>query len=188
MKLRPKKNPIPYIVGAGLISMTLGLEPANAIDIRSWDNKISNSAKRFVTLSSLNSEAVLDKETQLVWERTPDNGLNTWFNARDTCVKKEVGDKAGWRLPSIQELASLVDSLQNDPAIQSGHPFLNVNSEPYWSGTKASISGSNENAWNLDFGTSGAATFTLPNAISLSPTSADKLTWCVRSPLASQSE
>lgn len=183
-----KKKQLSYLASAGLISMTLLLEPASAIDIRSWDKKITNAANRFIILSALNSEAVLDKETQLVWERTPDNGSNSWFGARDACVRKEIDGKAGWRLPSIQELASLVDSLQDDPAIQNGHPFLTVNSEAYWSGTKSSISGSSDNAWNLDFGTSGAATFTLPDAISLSPTSAEKLTWCVRSPLASQSE
>jgi hypothetical protein len=184
----PKKNHISYLAGAGLISMTLAAGPASAIDLRSWDKKINNVVKRFIVLTSLNSDAVLDKETQLVWEKTPDNSFGSWFSARNKCVKKEVGGRAGWRLPSIQELASLVDSIENDPAIKSGHPFQNVNSDPYWSSTKASISGASDNAWTLDFGTSGAATFSTSGAITLKSTSDTQLTWCVRSPLASQSE
>jgi hypothetical protein len=185
----PKKNHFSYLAAAGLLSMTLGAGPASAIDIRSWNNNITNVTKRFIVLTALNNEAVLDKETQVVWEQTPDNSSTTWFGARNACVRKEIGGKAGWRLPSIQELSSLIDSTQNDPAIKSGHPFTNVNSDPYWSGTKGvAISGSSDSAWNLDFGTSGAATFTTPGAINLSATSDAKSTWCVRSPLASQSE
>jgi hypothetical protein len=185
----PKRKHFSYLAAAGLISMTLAVGPVDAIDVRSWDKKINDSAKRFIVLSGLNSNAVLDKETQIVWERNPDNSSTTWFGARDACVRKEIGGRAGWRLPSIQELSSLIDSTQNDPAIDSGHPFLNVNSDPYWAGTKgAAISGSSDSAWNLDFGTSGAATFTTPGAINLNATSETKLTWCVRSPLASQSE
>ncbi|MEK9629040.1 MAG: DUF1566 domain-containing protein [Nitrospinota bacterium] len=184
----PKKNHISYLAGAGLISMTLAAGPASAIDIRSWDKTFSNAANRFIVISALNSEAVLDKESQVVWEKTPDNSSGSWESAPNICVRKEVGGKAGWRLPSIQELASLIDSLQNNPAIQSGHPFQSVSSDPYWSGTKASISGASENAWTLDFGTSGAATFLTSGAITLEATSATNQTWCVRSPLASQSE
>lgn len=185
----PKKQHLSYLAGAGLISMTLASGPASAIDIRSWDKNISTVGNRFIVLSNLNNEAVLDKESQIVWEKTPDNTSTTWFGARNTCVRKEVGGKAGWRLPSIQELASLIDSTQNDPAIKSGHPFLSVNSDPYWSGTKgAAISGSSDNAWTMDPGTSGATTFSTSGAITMNATTDINLTWCVRSPLASQSE
>ena len=167
--------------------MTLGAGPASAIDVRSWDRNINDVNKRFIILSNLNNEAVLDKESQVVWEWTPDNTSTTWFGPRNTCVRKEVGGKARWRLPTIQELASLIDSTQNEPAIKSGHPFLNVNSDPYWSGTKgASISGASDNAWSMDPGTSGAVTFSTSGAITLSQKFEANSTWCVRSPLASQ--
>ena len=113
----PKRKHFSYLAAAGLISMTLAVGPVDAIDVRSWDKKINDSAKRFIVLSGLNSNAVLDKETQIVWERNPDNSSTTWFGARDACVRKEIGGRAGWRLPSIQELSSLIDSTQNDPAI-----------------------------------------------------------------------
>jgi hypothetical protein len=99
----PKKNHISYLAGAGLISMTLAVGPASAIDLRSWNKNINKVAKRFIVLSRLNSAAVLDKETQIVWEKTPDNTSGSWFSARNKCVRKEVGGKAGWRLPSISK-------------------------------------------------------------------------------------
>ncbi len=188
MKNLPKKR-IGHLARIGILAMALAAEPAQAVDIRSWDKNITNVANRFITLSTINNLAVLDKESQVVWELTPDNTANTWFGARNTCVKKELGGKAGWRLPTIQELASLIDSTQNNPAIKSGNPFLNVSTDPYWSGTKASLSGSSDNAWTLDFeaSASGGATFATSGAITLSSTSATKSTWCVRSPLTSQS-
>ena len=167
--------------------MTLGAGPASAIDVRSWDRNINDVNKRFIILSNLNNEAVLDKESQVVWEWTPDNTSTTWFGARNICVRKEVGGKAGWRLPTIQELASLIDSTQNEPTIKSGHPFLNVNSDPYWSGTKGvAISGGSDNAWSMAPRTSGAVNFLTSGAITLSQKFEASSTWCVRSSLASQ--
>jgi hypothetical protein len=47
-----------------------------------------------------------------------------------------VGNRKGWRLPTIQELASLVDPTQSNPALPAGHPFSNVQSSSfYWSAT-----------------------------------------------------
>ncbi|KJU84636.1 protein containing DUF1566 [Candidatus Magnetobacterium bavaricum] len=40
-----------------------------------------------------------------------------------------------WRLPNVNELESLVDSGMSLPALPSGHPFTNVQSNYYWSST-----------------------------------------------------
>jgi len=40
-----------------------------------------------------------------------------------------------WRLPNLKELQSLIDFEKNDPALPSGHPFYNVQSQNYWTGT-----------------------------------------------------
>ncbi len=40
----------------------------------------------------------------------------------------------GWRLPTIEELASLVDITQ-DPALAADNYFTNVQSSGYWSAT-----------------------------------------------------
>jgi hypothetical protein len=40
-----------------------------AIDTRDWGRKFASSDNRFVVLDAFNNEAVLDEETQLVWQR-----------------------------------------------------------------------------------------------------------------------
>ena len=48
--------------------------------LKSWSNKIP-AAKRFVALADFNNEAVLDRETGLVWEQAPDTTLRDWETA-----------------------------------------------------------------------------------------------------------
>jgi hypothetical protein len=81
------------------------------------------SAARFMTLSNFAGAAVLDRETGLVWEKSPTGALQ-WGPSRLACINKTVGGRKGWRLPSITELASLIDPNQSNPALPSGHPFL----------------------------------------------------------------
>jgi len=98
----------------------------------------------------LNDEAVLDKETGLVWEKSPNTTLRDWFEASSFCYPREVGGRKGWRLPAIEELASLVDTSQSNLAFPAGHPFTNVQSAFYWSSsTYASLA---SNALDVYFG------------------------------------
>lgn len=95
-------------------------------------------AERFV--AALGGAAVLDKETGLVWELAPrsaepgTDGQN-WFSAHRFCNDRSVGGRKGWRLPALQELMSLVDPTQTEPALPVGHPFRNVQPLFYWSAT-----------------------------------------------------
>ena len=97
-----------------------------------WSQKLPAN-KRFVLV--LDGEAVLDRETGLVWEKSPDTTKRNWNDAVIYCYNKEVGGRKGWRLPTVEELASLVDTTQSNPALPSGHPFQNVQSHYYWSST-----------------------------------------------------
>lgn len=100
----------------------------------SWSKKISDASKRFEVV--LDGAAVLDKETGLVWEKSPDTTLRTWSTAVSYAYTKEVGGRKGWRLPTVEELASLVDtSVSGFPKLPSGHPFTNVQTSYYWSST-----------------------------------------------------
>ena len=113
-----------------------------------WYQKLAAS-DRFQLV--LDDAAVLDKETGLVWEKSPDTTTRTWVNAILYAYQKEVGGRKGWRLPTIEELASLVDtSVSGSPKLPSGHPFANVQSNDYWSST--TDVGSASNAWVVGFG------------------------------------
>jgi len=98
-------------------------------------DKALPAAQRFVILSAFNNDAVLDKKTGLVWEKSPQTTTVTWNVARTTCAPKAVGGQKGWRLPSPAELRSLLGPFADStgPTLPPGHPFLNVQSTSYWS-------------------------------------------------------
>jgi hypothetical protein len=82
---------------------------------------------------------VLDRLTGLYWLRDADVISRTvdWSEALDY-VRKTALDIAempmNWRLPTINELESLVDCSQHNPALPADHPFENVR-DVYWSST-----------------------------------------------------
>jgi hypothetical protein len=102
-----------------------------------WSQKLP-AAKRFMLV--LDGEAVLDKETGLVWERSVSALSSNWYNAVLTCLNLEVGGRKGWHLPTIEQLASLVDtSAAESPKLMAGHPFEGVQPLGYWSATTDAI-------------------------------------------------
>jgi len=117
------------------------------------------ASQRFVILPAFMNEAVLDKQTGLVWEKSPQTASAKWTVARRTCIEKSVGGQKGWRLPLLEELASLVDYSIAPPglALPPGHPFLAIRSAVYWSATRAGEDP--KGAWGVHFGLGGGATF-----------------------------
>jgi hypothetical protein len=98
----------------------------------SWDQTLPAST-RFIVLSNMGGNAVLDRETGLVWEQSPSAISDNYYNHSIRCMNLNTGGRTGWRLPTIQELLSLVDRSQVSPALPSGHPFSNVQPTHYWS-------------------------------------------------------
>jgi hypothetical protein len=140
-----------------------------------WKEPINNPS-RFVVLNSFNDEAVLDKETGLVWERSPGTQVSLtapWFEAHLQCNQRTWGNRKGWRLPTIQELASLVDAKvpAPGPVLPAGHPFTNVQSQPYWAATTFAAPNIPNEAYLLNFGDGN-----------MGSTLKDRFTfyWCVR--------
>jgi uncharacterized protein DUF1566 len=124
---------------------------AGASGFPTWSSKFTKG--RFTVLPLFNSDAVFDKETGLLWEKSPSTNTFTWYDALTRCYQLEVGGtggRKGWRLPTIEELASLVDASQPAPTLPLGHPFLNVQqSSFYWSATTAADN--TVNAWQVSF-------------------------------------
>jgi Protein of unknown function (DUF1566) len=110
---------------------------ASFVIAESWEKQI-NKPSRFKVLGAFNDEAVLDRETRLVWEQSPDTTQRDWSDSQFHCMNLVKGNRRGWRLPTIQELASLVDGTQPDPTLPASHPFSNVQSSFYWSATSSS--------------------------------------------------
>lgn len=125
-----------YSILSAMVAVVLFAPLAVADPGTQWDKKIDNE-KRFKVLSHFNGEAVLDKETGRVWEQSPDTGQRGWIGALGHCYDRIVGGRKGWRLPTIEELMSLVDPNNpgGDPDFPPGHPFAYVQSSDYWSAT-----------------------------------------------------
>jgi hypothetical protein len=128
-----------------VVLLAFSSETVEAIQLQSWDNKI-NGSNRFQVLGEFNGEAVLDRETGLVWERDPtaigssgqeDSGVDIWSIATFKCIRKAVGNRKGWRLPAVHELATLVDvTVPRDTVrLPPGHPFQNIGLDFYWTAT-----------------------------------------------------
>ena len=116
-----------------------------------WDQALP-AAQRFVVLAAFPDAAVLDQNTGLVWEQSPaTTTAPLWESATSNCINKNVGGQKRWRLPSIPELASLIDPTvaAPGPTLPASHPFFGVQSASYWSATTIAVNPSN--AWVVNF-------------------------------------
>ena len=153
------------LMALGLLAgMALTAHPAQAVDavgpyyaLPSWDRKMG-VVNRFVVLTNWNSEAVLDKETGLVWAGSPNLLGADWHSARFTCINMYFGNRMGWRLPSVVELSSLIDrSVSPGPTLPVGHPFVGVQWAGYWAATTKAASKTFARLVNVGNGLVGGA-------------------------------
>jgi hypothetical protein len=86
----------------------------------SWSRTIPSN-DRF--LSVIHSKIFLDRETGLVWSNHLMPG-SSWQNAQFVCFRQFYGGKMGWRLPSIEEITSLVVDKQLDIYPFSHRPHI----------------------------------------------------------------
>lgn len=108
-------------------------------------------------LCVMNDEAVLDRETGLVWQRSPITDVMDWYAAVTHCYTLANGGRRGWRLPGQAELSSLVDYTVSDPSLPAGHPFQDIQSNRYWSAnTLPGHNSSLDHAWLVDFDAGGS--------------------------------
>jgi hypothetical protein len=58
-----------------------------------------------------------------------------WANAITNCEELSYAGHSDWRLPNIKELFCLLGLENCLPTLPSGHPFLNIQLNKYWSST-----------------------------------------------------
>ena len=118
-------------------------------------------------------DMVVDRETGLVWERSPIAVTTSdWGAAVTYCYQRTLGGRKGWRLPTVEELASLIDTTNSFPALPDNHPFSVVTQGFYWTATTCIATGCTNHAWRVGIhdGAVGAEI----------KTDADFYVWCVR--------
>jgi Protein of unknown function (DUF1566) len=84
-----------------------------------WSAQLMDNQQRWEVV--LNGEALLDKETGLVWDRQIPSQLGTYRDAIQYCFNRRNGGRQGWRLPTPVELTSLAPL--NLAAVGDASPF-----------------------------------------------------------------
>ncbi len=99
---------------------------------------------------------VTDNLTGLMWIQNPDATTRNWDTAIDYCNALTTASYTDWRLPNYMELISLIDISNHNPALPSGHPFSNVQSNYYWSATTYAGSTSYAYIVSMNYGNVGS--------------------------------
>jgi uncharacterized delta-60 repeat protein len=87
----------------------------------------------------------------LQWKDDIFTSVITQDNALEYCETSTIGGFADWRLPSIEELHTLID-FSKDSGSKVNSVFENIDANIYWSRTYFDNNASK--AWQVDFGTS----------------------------------
>ena len=120
----------------GLVVASIAMSATTFADQPAVDHPPQDRAARFAVLGEYNREAVRDKRTGLVWERSPALEMSDWEMAQRRCSSSHAGGSTDWRVPTVQELATLVEPSSIEVKLPSDHPFANVEASIYWSSTE----------------------------------------------------
>ena len=111
---------------------------------------------------SRSGDIVSDDSTQLQWQddSVVSTATRTWQEAIDYCENTlSLGGHEDWRLPNLNELTSIVDDTQYNPAIDSSisNGFQNTALSYYWTSTTYAGNTSSvlSNAWRVHFRSGG---------------------------------
>ena len=97
---------------------------------------------------TLDGDTVRDVESGLIWTRnTIPGGRRKWVDAKKVAEECRAGGFTDWRLPTIQELLSIVDYERSEP---SSDPVFECESSWYWTSTPYTSLPS-ACAWGVDF-------------------------------------
>ena len=91
---------------------------------------------------------VSDIATGLMWQKATAPGTYTWAQAISYCENLTLGGHSDWRLPTIEELDSIVDYGRVDPAIDTDY-FPDTGASFYWSSTTYAYN--TDYAWSMNF-------------------------------------
>jgi hypothetical protein len=95
---------------------------------------------------------VLDNYTGLAWQQTFSSARMAWADAAAYCAAQTTGGFSGWRVPTLNELASTVNEALVAPAInRTVFPNTNKSCDPdgwYWAAESSKVGGQ---AWGLSY-------------------------------------
>lgn len=95
-----------------------------------------------------------DYLTGLIWQSTVSNTNRDWEDSISYCENLVTGilgfTYTDWRLPNINEMLSLIDRGEINPALPDGHPFGSPPNFPYWTSTAYAVGSPSLIAWIVE--------------------------------------
>ena len=174
------------VFGAVLVSAlaSADAQEGQLFPLRAWDRQFADARVRYAELRGWHKEAVLDRETGLVWQRSPIDLALTWTAALAACRTTAIGGRYGWRAPQEEELASVGEAAKGagtPPIIPDGAPFIGVSGVAFWTATTEEAVTSD--AYVIVFGTTSTES---AGVIAAEGKTAQHGIWCVRGAIGAQ--
>jgi hypothetical protein len=103
---------------------------------------------------------ITDNLTHLIWLKNANCfGDRDWVQALEDantlhdgeCDLMDGSEEGDWRLSNRNELESLLDLENHNPALPTGHPFMNFQPSGYWSSTTTAPPPLSPSAWIVEF-------------------------------------
>ena len=106
----------------------------------------------FIVQTISDQNVVLDNNTGLMWQQTIPTLTYEWAEAGSYCENLEYAGYSDWRLPTPQELLTIVDNSKYGPAIDTSY-FPGTPSNYFWS--SSTYVNSTSSAWCVYFSSGG---------------------------------
>jgi hypothetical protein len=143
--------------------------------VQNWGGRVALDTERF-SHALAKGHAYVDNETGLIWSQ-PEQETFTGIQALFACSNKMVGTRMGFRLPTRDELMTLVDPLKSNPSLPDGHPFILPATLKFWTHTREVVLANNATfTYFVDFFTGEATT------LGQTQLGQNLSVWCVRGP------
>lgn len=156
-------------LGIGLVVGSMALSVPTFADQHAPGSPEQDRVARFTVVGEYDREAVRDNQTGLVWERSPALDMADWHMAHQRCSSNPTGGGKDWRVPTVQELSTLVERSSIDVKLPADHPFANVEPAIYWSATERRDDAAYASFVNFSNGRSATLEKYMPTFV-----------WCVR--------
>jgi hypothetical protein len=98
---------------------------------------------------------ITDKQLKVIWVKDPTalpgfENIMTWPDAKEKCADLSfAGYNSGWRMPTVEELRSIVDYTRHDPAWNTD-VFAGKHNDWYWTSTECALN--KDAAWVVGSG------------------------------------
>ncbi|HCL56640.1 MAG TPA: hypothetical protein DHW82_06485 [Spirochaetia bacterium] len=105
--------------------------PATGEAFYGQDGNYSNTPKA-KNFSDNGDGTVTDNVTRLVWKKNTETGIYTNAAAVTVCDNLDFAGRTGWRLPSVNELTTIVSFEKYNPSIDTAYFLDTQTGAPYW--------------------------------------------------------